>query len=180
MQDLAERQRETKRRAQEVARKIEQLRRGGNAEQQGQPQPQPGNDPNMSTPEAPPSTAGGEPQPAPGEAGRPLLRVLRDAQEHMGRAESQMRQSDAENAESEAREALDRLSEAKRQLRNERRPRNEGASARQATKEPVRIPGAEEWKPPKEFRQDILDAMKRGAPRGWEEQVKRYYEELVK
>jgi len=180
MQELAERQRDTRRRAQEVARKLEQMRR--NANQPEQPSPKSG-DPNMSSPEGQPT-----PQPSappsmsspPGESGRPLMRALRDAEEHMGRAESQMRQSDADNAESEAREALDRLSEAKRQLRNERRPKNEGASARQTTKEPVRIPGAEEWKPPKEFRQDILDAMKRGAPRGWEEQVKRYYEELVK
>jgi hypothetical protein len=180
MQDLAERQRATRRRAQEVARKLEQMRRNAGQPEQSTPEGSaPNANPMMSAPEAP-GRAGQEGQGQPGEASRPLMRALRDAEDHMGRAESQMRQSDADNAESEAREALDRLSEAKRQLRNERRPRNEGAGARQATKEPVRIPGAEEWKPPKEFRQDILDAMKRGAPRGWEEQVKRYYEELVK
>ena len=33
---------------------------------------------------------------------------------------------------------------------------------------------------PKEFRQDLLDAMKRGAPTEYKEQLKRYYEELAK
>ena len=41
------------------------------------------------------------------------------------------------------------------------------------------IPGADEYRAPKEFRQDLLDAMKRGAPAEYKEQVKRYYEELV-
>ena len=47
-------------------------------------------------------------------------------------------------------------------------------------KEPVRIPGADEFRAPKEFRQDLLDAMKRGAPAEYKEQLKRYYEELAK
>jgi hypothetical protein len=47
-------------------------------------------------------------------------------------------------------------------------------------KEPVRIPGADEYRAPKEFRQDILDAMKRSAPADYKDMVKKYYEELVK
>ena len=35
------------------------------------------------------------------------------------------------------------------------------------------------FRPPREFRQDILDAMKESAPRRYQESVKRYYRELV-
>ncbi len=44
--------------------------------------------------------------------------------------------------------------------------------------EPVPIPGPDQA--PKEFRKDLLDAMKQGAPEKYKDQVKRYYEELVK
>ena len=33
---------------------------------------------------------------------------------------------------------------------------------------------------PEEYRKDILDAMKQGAPEKYKDQVKRYYEEIVK
>ena len=44
----------------------------------------------------------------------------------------------------------------------------------------VRIPGSEEYRVPEEFREEILEAMKAKAPERYQEQVKRYYEELVK
>jgi hypothetical protein len=46
--------------------------------------------------------------------------------------------------------------------------------------EPVRIPGADEYRAPEEFREEILEAMKKDAPSGFAEQVQRYYEELIK
>ena len=46
-------------------------------------------------------------------------------------------------------------------------------------REKVRIPGAESFQPPREFRRDLLEAMKEQAPEAYREQVKRYYEELV-
>ncbi|BDG09621.1 DUF4175 domain-containing protein [Anaeromyxobacter paludicola] len=46
--------------------------------------------------------------------------------------------------------------------------------------EKVEIPGAEAYKAPEEFRKDLLDAMKQGAPQTYEGEVKRYYQELVK
>jgi hypothetical protein len=67
----------------------------------------------------------------------------------------------------------------KQQLREQRRPKQEQAGGR-TDKEPVKIPGADEYKAPKEFRQDLLEAMKRAAPPEYKDQVKRYYEELVK
>lgn len=47
-----------------------------------------------------------------------------------------------------------------------------------ASREKVEIPAADQA--PKEFRKDLLDAMKQGAPEKYKDQVKRYYEELVK
>ena len=48
------------------------------------------------------------------------------------------------------------------------------------SQEDVKIPDAEQYQAPKEFRKDLLDAMKQGAPEKYKDQVKRYYEELVK
>ncbi len=44
----------------------------------------------------------------------------------------------------------------------------------------VELPDEDAFQAPKEFRKDLLDAMKQGAPERYREQVKRYYEELVK
>ena len=46
--------------------------------------------------------------------------------------------------------------------------------------EKVEIPGAEAYKVPAEFRKDLLDAMKQGAPEPYKGDLQRYYEELVK
>ena len=49
--------------------------------------------------------------------------------------------------------------------------------------EPIRIPGADEYRAPERFREDLLEAMKKKAqqgPDGYDEQIKRYYEELIK
>lgn len=46
--------------------------------------------------------------------------------------------------------------------------------------ERVEIPEEDPSQAPREFRKDLLDAMKQGAPDRYRDQVKRYYEELVK
>jgi hypothetical protein len=48
------------------------------------------------------------------------------------------------------------------------------------SREKVEIPGAEAHKVPEEFRKDLLEAMKQGAPERYRGEVQRYYEELVK
>ena len=57
--------------------------------------------------------------------------------------------------------------------------RREG-SGRGTEHDKVDIPAAEAFKVPQQFRKDILDAMKEGAPRSYESEVRRYYQELVK
>ena len=126
-------------------------------------------------------------KPVPGENGKPMplplpqgmQSGLREAGQHMERAEDDLRGQAAREAAGEEAEALDKLDQMKQQMQRERRPR-EAAAGSQIEKEPVRIPGADEFRAPKEFRQDLLDAMKRGAPAEYKEQLKKYYEELAK
>jgi hypothetical protein len=47
-------------------------------------------------------------------------------------------------------------------------------------RDPVRIPGADESSAPRAWRQELLDAMKEKAPERYRDEVRRYYEELVK
>ena len=44
----------------------------------------------------------------------------------------------------------------------------------------VKIPGAEEHRSPKEFREDLLKAMKQGVPGPYRDLVRKYYEEIVR
>jgi hypothetical protein len=104
---------------------------------------------------------------------------LKQAGQHMDRAAEKLRQHDARDAEGEEEQALQQLGEMKKQLQEQRRPRDQQQQGRM-DKEPVKIPGADEYKAPREFRQDLLEAMKRNAPAEYKDQVKRYYEELVK
>lgn len=46
--------------------------------------------------------------------------------------------------------------------------------------EKVEIPDDDPSRAPRELRKDVMDAMKQGAPERYKEQVKKYYEELVK
>jgi hypothetical protein len=49
-----------------------------------------------------------------------------------------------------------------------------------ASREKIEIPEQDQRQSAKEFRNDLLKAMKQGTPDKYKEQVKEYYEELVK
>jgi hypothetical protein len=119
----------------------------------------------------------GKPMPMPIPGGMPS--GLREAGQHMERAEDDLRGQAPREAVGEEAQALEKLNQLKEQMQRERRPKD-GSSNAPMDKEPVRIPGADEFRAPKEFRQDLLDAMKRGGPAEYKEQLKRYYEELAK
>jgi hypothetical protein len=55
--------------------------------------------------------------------------------------------------------------------------RNGGRGLQQ---EKVEIPDEDPQRNSRELRKDVMDAMKQGAPERYKEQVKRYYEELVR
>lgn len=118
-------------------------------------------------------------KPMPMQIPREIGPGLREAGQHMERAEDDLRGQAAREAVGEEAQALEKLEQMKQQMQRERRPK-EAMQGSRTDKEPVRIPGADEFRAPKEFRQEMLEAMKRGAPAEYKEQLKRYYEELAK
>ncbi len=109
--------------------------------------------------------------------GDEAARGLKQAGGHMKSAENELRGHNARRAVRQQEQALSELNKLSDAQKSERQ-RQSGRSG--MDKEPVRIPGAEEYQAPKAFRQDLLEAMKRKAPAHYEEKVKRYYEELAK
>jgi hypothetical protein len=85
-----------------------------------------------------------------------------------------LRKAETRGAATAERDAAERLSK----LRDSMQERSMG-SGRQH-RDPVRIPGSEESSAPRAWRQELLDAMKEKAPERYRDEVRRYYEELVK
>ena len=113
----------------------------------------------------------------PGQAGEAAKKGLDEAGEMMGRGEERFGASDPIGGRDQAERAAERLNQIGKEAQKAARP-NMG---RAVSNEPVKIPGSDQYRAPQEFREDILDAMKKDkAPRQYEDQVKRYYEELVK
>jgi hypothetical protein len=116
----------------------------------------------------------------PGEAGEAVAGGLEQAGTQMGRAVERMRRRDPSGARHETRGAAETLERTMEGARGAAR-RQQAAGQAGMRDEPIRIPGAEEYRAPEEFREDILEAMKREqAPDGFGEMVKRYYEELIR
>jgi len=110
----------------------------------------------------------------------------------MGEASQRLESRDPSRAYNEQRAALEELQNFQQQMR-EAQGKGRGGRAlplpmyagnrsgelgQNTSHEPVPIPAPDQA--PKEFRKDLLDAMKQGAPEKYKDQVKRYYEELVK
>ncbi|MBL4636477.1 MAG: hypothetical protein JKY56_21645 [Kofleriaceae bacterium] len=118
-------------------------------------------------------------KPMPGKAGQAMREGLKDAMKHMQRAEKQMRSRDPGGARQEARDAAQKLGETRKAAQGAARKRQKQGRASWRD-EPIRIPGAEDYKAPEEFREEILEAMKKDkGPAGFSEQVKRYYKEIM-
>ena len=115
----------------------------------------------------------------PGDAATELGKKLGAATDHMQKADDRMKGRDPSGARESTRAAADELAKARDRARS---------AARQAQQntvgdEPIRIPGADEYRAPEQFREDLLEAMKKkGAqtPEGYDDQIKRYYQELIK
>jgi len=115
----------------------------------------------------------------PGDAGTELTKKLGGAMEQMGAADERMKLKDPSGARAATRAAADSLAKARDRARSAARQAQEGAVG----DEPIRIPGADEYRAPERFREDLLEAMKKKgavAPDGYDDQIKRYYEELIK
>jgi hypothetical protein len=99
---------------------------------------------------------------------------LKEIGQQMGEASGDLQRGAAREGAGKAQDAAERLAK----MRDSMGKRQMGQS--QSHREPVRIPGADESKAPREWRQELLDAMREHAPDKFREQVRRYYEELVK
>jgi hypothetical protein len=116
----------------------------------------------------------------PGDTGQELGKKLGGAIQQMGTADERMKSKDPSGTREATRSAADALAKARDRARSAARQAQEGANVGE---EPIRIPGADEYKAPERFREDLLEAMKKkekGALEGYDDQLKRYYEELVK
>jgi hypothetical protein len=99
---------------------------------------------------------------------------LKQIGQQMGEAGGDLNRGAAREGAGKAQDAADRLAK----LRDQMGRRQMGGN--QSKHEPVRIPGADESKAPREWRQELLEAMREKAPERFREEVRRYYEELVK
>jgi hypothetical protein len=125
---------------------------------------------------------------------------LGDTRGHMGQAADELAQKNPQRGHGQQQLALDALSRFQKGL-EEAAKKGQGqggggmgfpfpfgdeggggeeGDGRDPSRDKVNIPGAEAYKVPEEFRKDLLDAMKQGAPERYKGEVQRYYEELVK
>jgi hypothetical protein len=115
----------------------------------------------------------------PGDAAAELTKKLATASEQMSKADERMKGKDPSGSREAARAAADALAKARDRARSAARQAQEGATS----DEPIRIPGADEYRAPERFREDLLEAMKKKSapPEGYDEKmIERYYEELIK
>ena len=117
--------------------------------------------------------AEGQAQQAPGLDG--AAQELREISEQIGRSQQDLARGDPREGSGKARDAADRLA----RLRDELGKDNRSASGRNR-REPVRIPGANESRAPREWRQELMEAMREEVPAPYADEVRKYYEELVK
>lgn len=112
----------------------------------------------------------------PGDTGAELAKKLGGAVQQMQSADERMKLKDPSGTREATRSAADALAKARDRAKQAARQAQEGAIG----DEPVKIPGSENYKAPDRFREDLLDAMKKKKPQGYDEQLKRYYEDLIK
>jgi hypothetical protein len=124
---------------------------------------------------------------------------LGETRGHMGQAATELSRKNPQRGHGEQELALDALSRFQKGLEEAaKRGKGQGGGmgfpfpfgdagsgseegeGRDPAREKVNIPGAEAYKVPEEFRKDLLDAMKQGAPERYRSEVQRYYEELVR
>ncbi len=112
----------------------------------------------------------------PGDTGAELAKKLGGAVQQMQSADERMKLKDPSGTREATRAAADALAKARDRAKQAARQAQEGAIG----DEPVKIPGGENYKAPDRFREDLLEAMKKKKPEGYDEQLKRYYEDLIK
>ncbi|NOZ85587.1 MAG: DUF4175 family protein [Deltaproteobacteria bacterium] len=122
----------------------------------------------------------------PGIGEEPLAQ-LSQARYEMSSAQRELAKLGLKDARDSVERVVDRLARARTALQNLRQSMQMGVARSGGRVRPgsgrfekVNIPRPEDYRVPKEFREDLLEAMKRPAPKEYKEMIKKYYEELVK
>jgi len=93
----------------------------------------------------------------------------------------QMREAGQDLGQGAAQEGAGRVADIALRLAKLRQSMGQKPSeASHATRQPVRIPSPDESRAPREWRQELMEAMRERAPEKFRDEVRRYYEELVK
>ena len=123
--------------------------------------------------------------------------ALRDAEQQMDGASGELARRDPQRGAGRQQQALDALQRFRQGMEKMAGASGQGQGGMpmpfamesggqeegdglEASPEKVEIPGAEAWKAPEAFRRDLMEAMKQGKPKSYEDEVSRYYRELVK
>jgi hypothetical protein len=115
---------------------------------------------------------GGRDEAAPGAA--QAAAALEEIAGQMRQAGQDLHEGAAHEGAGRASQVAERLAELRRNLGRRQQ------SAGSGTREPVRIPDAEAYRAPREWRQELMEAMREKAPEKFRDEVRRYYEELVR
>ncbi len=107
----------------------------------------------------------------PGDASAELGKKLGAAVDQMSKADDRMKGKDPSGTRESTRAAAEELAKARDRARSAARQ----AQQNSVGDEPIRIPGADEYRAPERFREDILEAAKKKPTKGYEDMVKRYY-----
>lgn len=118
---------------------------------------------------------------------------MQQAAQRMGSAGQRLEGKDVSRGAGDQQGALQALQQLQQQMQQSQKPGSSGkgglpmpmrprrsGTGRQASNEKIEIPEEDPSANPREFRKDVMDAMKQGAPDRYKEQNKKYYEELVK
>lgn len=112
------------------------------------------------------------------------LQQLQDTMDHASRALGEGDPIEASRQQQEVARALTELREKlERQQRQNQGGGGGGGSDGQRSRTrraAVRIPGAEDFEAPEQARRRLLDAMRERAPSGYEDAIRRYYQELLR
>jgi soluble cytochrome b562 len=115
--------------------------------------------------------------------GEELAPSLEEARRQMRAAREALEQGTPGRAQGHQRAALDELSDAQSQFEKSSKNAQGSSSGGQGLKnsrDDVAIPEGDSYAAPEAFRRELIEAMKERAPAGYEEAVRRYYEELTR
>jgi hypothetical protein len=112
----------------------------------------------------------------PGDTSAELGKKLGTAVDEMGKADDRMKGRDPSGARESAKAAAEALAKARDRARSAARQAQQSS----VSDEPIRIPGADEYKAPERFRDEVLEGFRNGRTPGFEDMQKRYQEDILK